>query len=187
MARSKNPDWPHELAGALGSLAIQFAQSDFVFGHLVGFAEQLDKTVLYREVLTMPPSEKIKRLRRYAAARTDDVGRLYSAICDSFEEVVEGRNRLIHAYWYRYQDDPNKFMFIDIHGKMDRLSKEIHTCTLEEVQNVGISCGVQVHNLQILRACEETAAFFAYYVPPESAEIPNTEPRKVPFRHSTES
>lgn len=181
MTMGRNPHWPHELAEALGNVAITFAHYDFVFGHLVGFAENLDKTLLYREVLTLPPSEKLKRLRRRARTRTDNVSQLYSNLCDRFEELLEDRNRYIHAYWYRVQGESDKFTFVDIHGKKGKLSKETHTCTVQDVLIVAAWCATQVHNLRILSSIEETAGFFTYYLPPDALPLSATTPRKIPF------
>lgn len=176
----RNPDWPHELAEALGNVAINFAHYDFVFGHLVGFAENLDKDILYREVLTLPPSEKLKRLRLRVHGRTDHVSQLYSNLCDRFEELLEDRNRYIHAYWYRVQGDPDRFTFIDIHGRKDKLSKETHLCTVQDILAVAAGCALQVHNLSVLSSVEQTAGFFTYCLPPDALPIPSTTPRKVP-------
>ena len=179
----RNPQWPYELAEALGSVAISFANYEFVFAHLVGFAENLDKEVLYREVLTLPPSEKLKRLRKRAEGKTDEVSKLYSALCDRFEVILEERNRYIHAYWYRSQDRPDEFVFVDIHGRKDKLSKETHTCTVRDVMVVSAACHIQLHNLQALESRSEMALFFTYYLPPDALPISNGVPRKVPHDH----
>lgn len=181
MTTQRNPQWPCELAEALGSVAISFANYEFVFGHLVGFAESLDKVTLYREVLTLPPSEKLKRLRRLVHGKTDNVSQLYSNLCDRFEELLEDRNRYIHAYWYHVQGKSNEFTFVDIHGKKDKLSKETHTCTVRDVMLVSTWCAVQVHNLGVLRSIQETAAFFTYYLPPDALPISAATPRKVSY------
>lgn len=178
MSRQKSPDWPHQLAEAIGNLAMAFAQAEFAFAHLVGYAENLDRSAMHREVLGLPPSEKIARLRR-AAATSVDTHRLYRAICDRFEELLENRNRYIHAYWYRVEGEPEEFVFVDIHGRKGRLSKETHICTLDDVVRVGMQCGVHVHNLQVLRGNGETAGFFEYFVAPEAIDVGNPAPRKV--------
>ena len=178
--RRKNPDWPHELAEALGNVAIQFANYEFIFSHLVGFAEGLDESSLYREVLTLPPSEKLKRLRCFIQGKTDEDSRLYSAICDRFEELLTDRNRYIHAYWYRTQSNPSEFIFVDIHGKKDKLSKETHTCSVRDITNVGVACGIQVHNLQVLRHIPGMSKFFDYLSMPDALPISNMHPRKIP-------
>lgn len=183
----KNPDWPHELAGALGNVAIQFANYEFVFSHLVGFAEGLDKSTLYREVLTLPPSEKLRRLRSLVEGKADEKSRLFSALCDRFEVLLADRNRYIHAYWYRVQGKPDEFVFVDIHGKKDKLSKETHKCTVRDVTVVGMACAVQINNLQILRADPETVAFFDYLELPDSLPISDPSPRKVPHDHRKRS
>lgn len=179
----KNPDWPHELAEALGNVAIQFANYEFVFSHLVGFAEGLDKGTLYREVLTLPPSDKLKRLRSLVEGKADEKSRLFSALCDRFEVLLTDRNRYIHAYWYRVQGRPDEFVFVDIHGKKDKLSKETHKCTVRDVTVVGTACALQINNLQILRADPETAAFFDYLTLPDSLPISDPSPRKFSYDH----
>jgi hypothetical protein len=132
-------------------------------------------------VLTLPPSEKLKRLRCLVHGKTDDISQLYSNLCDRFEELLEDRNRYIHAYWYRVQGKPDEFTFVDIHGRKDKLSKETHTCTVRDVMLVSSWCAIQVHNLEVLRSVKETAAFFAYYLPPDAVPIAATKPRKVPY------
>lgn len=179
----RNPDWPHELAEALGNVAIQFASYEFIFSHLVGFAEGLDKRTLYREVLTIPPSEKLKRLRNIVDGKADEISRLYSTLCDRFEVLLADRNRYIHAYWYRVQGKSDEFIFVDIHGKKDKLSKETHKCTARDVALVSMSCAVQIHNLQLLRSIPEIASFFDYLSLPDSLPISDTSPRKVPHDH----
>ena len=181
--RHRNPDWPHELAEALGNVAIQFANYEFIFSHLVGFAEGIDKGTLYREVLTLPPSEKLKRLRNLVDGKTDDISCLYSKLCDRFEVLLTDRNRYIHAYWYRVQGESDEFVFVDIHGKKDALTKETHKCTVRDVTVVGMACAVQIHNLQALRSTPETAAFFDYLSLPDALPISDTDPRKVPYDH----
>lgn len=176
----RNPTWPHELAEALGNVAIQFATYDFVFGHLVGFAEGIDRATLYPEILTLQPSEKLKRLRDFASGKTDQVSLLYSNLCNRFEELLTDRNRYIHAYWYRVEGASDKFVFVDIHGKKDKLTKETHECTVRDITVVGIACAVQLHNLEILRSIKETAAFFDYLALPDALPIANTVPRKIP-------
>ncbi|RDS79585.1 hypothetical protein DWU98_17500 [Dyella monticola] len=183
----RNPLWPYELAEALGSIAISFANYEFVFAHLVGFAENLDKEILYKEVLTLSPSEKLKRLRLKSAGKTDEVSKLYSALCDRFEVILEERNRYIHAYWYRSQERSGEFVFVDIHGRKDKLSKETHTCTVRDVMVVSTACHVQLNNLQALRSCTETAPFFAYYLPPDALPISSGVLRKVPHDHRKQS
>lgn len=179
MTRTKNPDWPHELAGALGSIAISFASYEFIFAHIVGFAENLDKATLYREVLTLPPSEKLKRFRRHISGKTDDLANFYSTVCDRFEGLLADRNRYIHAYWYRVQGKPDNFIFIDIHGMKDKLSKETHTCTVDDVLLVSDRCAMQVHNLSVLMSDGETQGFFTYYTPPDALPVTTPNPRKV--------
>ena len=180
---NRNPDWPHELAEALGNIAIQFASYEFVFSHLVGFAEDLDKATLYREVLWLPPSEKLKRLRNHVSGKTDEVSRLYSNLCDRFEVLLTDRNRYIHAYWYRVQGKTDEFVFVDVHGRKDKLTKETHKCTVRDITIVGMACAVQIHNLQMLRSIPETAEFFDYLSLPDALPISDTVPRKVPFNH----
>jgi hypothetical protein len=187
MGMQKNPHWPYELAEALGSVAISFASYEFVFGHLVGFAENLEKEVLYREVLTLPPSEKLKRLRKRAEGKADEVSALYSALCDRFETILEDRNRYIHAFWYRSQTKLGEFVFVDIHGRKDKLSKETHTCTVRDVMVVSTACHVQLQNLQALNSHREMAPFFTYYLPPDALPISNEVPRRVPHDHRRRS
>lgn len=179
----KNPEWPHELAEALGNIAIQFANYEFIFSHLVGFAEGLDKETLYREVLTLTPTEKLKRLRKLVDGKEDEISLLYSNLCDRFEVLLTDRNRYIHAYWYRSQGKSDEFVFVDIHGKKEKLSKETHKCTLRDVTIVSTSCAVQIHNLQVLRSVSETAPFFDYLSLPDSLPISNNAQRKIPYDH----
>lgn len=178
MTRRKDPNWPHELAEAIGNLAMAFAQAEFAFAHVVGYAEGIERAELYRDVLGSPPSAKIQRLRKVATTDTDS-HRLYRAICDRFEELLENRNRYIHAYWYRVDGEPEEFIFVDIHGRKAALSKETHICTLDDVVRAGMQCGIHVHNLQVLRGSEATAGFFEYFVAPEALELGNPAPRKV--------
>jgi hypothetical protein len=177
----RNPDWPHELAEALGNVAIQFANYEFVFGHLIGFAEGIDKATLYREVLTLTPAEKLKRLRSLVNGKQDEISRLYSNLCDRFEELLTDRNRYIHAYWYRVQGTTDKFVFVDIHGRKNKLTKETHECTVRDITVVGIACGIQVHNLEVLRSIKETSAFFDYLTLPDALPIGSAAPRKIPY------
>lgn len=180
---SRAPDWPHELAEALGNVAIQFANYEFVFSHLVGFAEGLDRETLYREVLTLPPSEKLKRLRKRVIGKAGGMSRLFSNLCDRFEELLTDRNRYIHAYWYKVQGKADEFVFVDIHGKKERLSKETHVCTVRDIAVVGMACGIQVLNLEALRSEPEFAAFFDYLVLPDALPISDPAPRNIPFDH----
>lgn len=180
---NRNPDWPSELAQALGGIAIQFSIYEFIFSHLVAFAEGIDKNTLYRDVLPLTPSQKIDRLRNTVRDRTDDISRVYSTFCDQFEVVLTDRNRYIHAYWYRFPDNPNEFLFVDIHGKKDKLNKETHRCTVRDIKLVSMDCARQVNNLQILRSIPETAEFFNYLSLPDAAPIPGANPRKIPFDH----
>jgi hypothetical protein len=111
MKRTRNPNWgrdpywPHELAEALGSIAMAFPSYEFLFAHIIGFAEKLDKATFYRELLPFPPSKKLDRFRRYINNREDDISRFYTTVCDRFEENLTDRNHYIHAYWYYNKDD----------------------------------------------------------------------------------
>lgn len=180
---NRNSDWPRELAEELGNIAIQFANYEFVFSHLVGFAERLDKSTLYREILTLPPSEKLKRLRSFVAGKSDEISRIYSNLCDRFEVVLTDRNRYLHAYWYKAAPGSNEFVFVDIHGKKDKLSKETHKCTIRDVAVAGMACAIQIHNLNMLRGMPEIDGFFEYLSLPDAIPIPNTAPRKIPYDH----